>query len=55
MLGGVRRIEAAWWVRVLEEVSTLQLCLPVHSMQELCENMKLLAFDLQDNNRIIER
>lgn len=24
-------------------------------MQELCENMKLLAFDLQDNNRIIER
>ncbi|XP_077742902.1 inhibitor of nuclear factor kappa-B kinase subunit epsilon isoform X5 [Canis aureus] len=24
------------------------------SMQELCEEMKLLAFDLQDNNRIIE-
>ncbi|XP_008571296.1 PREDICTED: inhibitor of nuclear factor kappa-B kinase subunit epsilon isoform X2 [Galeopterus variegatus] len=24
-------------------------------MQELCEEMKLLAFDLQDNNRIIER
>lgn len=25
-----------------------------HSMQELYEEMKLLAFDLQDNNRIIE-
>ena len=24
-------------------------------MQELCEGMKLLAFDLQDSNRIIER
>ncbi|XP_012582465.1 PREDICTED: inhibitor of nuclear factor kappa-B kinase subunit epsilon [Condylura cristata] len=24
-------------------------------MQELCEGMKVLAFDLQDNNRIIER
>lgn len=24
------------------------------SMEELCEEMKLLAFDLQDNNRIIE-
>ncbi|KAG3258259.1 inhibitor of nuclear factor kappa B kinase subunit epsilon [Ictidomys tridecemlineatus] len=24
-------------------------------MQELCEEMRLLAFDLQDNNRIIER
>ena len=24
------------------------------SMQELCEEVKLLAFDLQDNNRIIE-
>lgn len=27
----------------------------VMHMQELCEGMKLLAFDLQDNNRIIER
>ncbi|XP_027631875.1 inhibitor of nuclear factor kappa-B kinase subunit epsilon isoform X2 [Tupaia chinensis] len=27
----------------------------VRHMQELCEGMKLLAFDLQDNNRIIER
>lgn len=26
----------------------------LHSMEELCEEMKLLAFDLQDNNRIIE-
>lgn len=25
------------------------------SMQELYEEMKLLAFDLQDNNRVIER
>lgn len=25
------------------------------SMQELCNDMKLLAFDLQDNNRLIER
>lgn len=24
------------------------------SMEELCEEMKLLAFDLQDNNRMIE-
>lgn len=24
------------------------------SMQELCKEMKLLAFDLQDNNRVIE-
>jgi len=23
-------------------------------MQELCKEMKLLAFDLQDNNRVIE-
>jgi hypothetical protein len=30
-------------------------CLSLGSMQELCEEMKLLAFDLQDNNRIIER
>lgn len=30
-----------------------RLCL--HSMQELREEMRLLAFDLQDNNRIIER
>ncbi|XP_055975020.1 inhibitor of nuclear factor kappa-B kinase subunit epsilon isoform X1 [Sorex fumeus] len=27
----------------------------IFHMQELCESMKLLAFDLQDNNRIIER
>lgn len=26
----------------------------VLQMQELCEEMKLLAFDLQDNNRVIE-
>ena len=25
------------------------------SMQELCHDMKLLAFELQDNNRLIER
>lgn len=27
----------------------------VFHMQELCNDMKLLAFDLQDNNRLIER
>ena len=30
------------------------LALALDSMQELCEEMKLLACDLQDNNRIIE-
>lgn len=29
-------------------------CLSLDSMEELREDMKLLASDLQDNNRIIE-
>ena len=29
-------------------------CLALNSMQELCGEMKVLASDLQDNNRIIE-
>lgn len=41
------------WPQVTQPQSPLSSSLD--SMQELCNDMKMLAFELQDNNRLIER